>query len=289
MERKKNLENKISIIGGDLRIVNLAKMLAQDGFKVYSYALEKAEELCNFENIKICKNLQEATQNINFVISAIPLSQDGITVTSPFSAIKVTLEDLSKSVKGKKLIAGRLNEVLKKEPSIQSYDLLEIEEYAILNAIATAEGAIQIAMEEFPKTLLGSNILVMGFGRIGKIVAKMLQGIGANVFCEARKSEDLAYIKAYGYTPIKLEELDKSLPQFDIIINNIPVQILNKTKLDLLKKDVLIIDLASKPGGIDFEYAKTKQIKTIWALGLPGKVAPISAAEYIKDVLYHIL
>lgn len=264
-------------------------MLAEDGFEVATYALEKAQELWNIKNIKNCNTLQEATQKSNAVISSIPLSQDGITVTSPFSDSKVNLADLPQNLKGKKFIAGKLNETFEKDQTIESYDILNIEEYAILNAIATAEGAIQIAMEEFPKTLSGSKILVMGFGRIGKIVAKMLQGIGAKVYCEARKNEDLAYIQAYGYIPIKLQDLAQNLPQFDIIINNIPVQILDKTKLDLLKKEVLIIDLASKPGGVDFEYAKAKQIKTIWALALPGKVAPISAAEYIKKTLYNIL
>lgn len=283
------MEKKISIIGGDLRLVNLAKMLAEDGFEVAIYALEKAQELCSIKTIKNCHTLQEATQKSQAIISSIPLSQDGITITAPFSDTKVNLADLVPNLKGKKFIAGKLSESLKQDQTIESYDILDIEEYAILNAIATAEGAIQIAMEEFPKTLSGSRILVMGFGRIGKIVAKMLQGIGANVYCEARKKEDLAYIQAYGYTPIQLEDLAQNLPQFDIIINNIPVQILDKAKLDLLKKEVLIIDLASKPGGVDFEYAKAKQIKTIWALALPGKVAPISAAEYIKKTLYHIL
>ena len=283
------MEKKISIIGGDLRIVNLAKMLAKDELEVYTYALEKAKELENLKNIHKCETLQEVAEKSNVLMSSIPLSQDGITITAPFSSTKVSLEELFPYLKGKKFSAGKLDEKFKLDPSIQSYDLLEIEEYAILNAIATAEGAIQIAMEEFPKTLSGSNILVMGFGRIGKILAKMLQGIGANVYCEARKSEDLAYIKAYGYTPIKLEDLSKNLNQFDIIINNIPVPILDKTNLDLVKKDVLISDLASKPGGVDFEYAKKKEIKTILSLGLPGKVAPISAAEYVKEILYSIL
>lgn len=283
------MEKRISIIGGDLRIVYLAQMLPEEDFEVFSYAQEKVQELKEFKNIHFCDTLQEVVQKANNIVSAIPLSQDGITVTAPFSECKVKLEDLPKVLKGKKFIAGKLNKDFKNDENIQCYDMLEIEEYAILNAIATAEGAIQIAMEEFSKTLSGSNVLVMGFGRIGKIVAKMLQGIGANVSCEARKNEDLAYIQAYGYHPIKLENLAEKLPEFDIIINNIPVQILDKTKLNLIKKDALIIDLASKPGGVDFEYAKTKNIKTIWALGLPGKVAPISAAEYIKTTLQNIL
>lgn len=280
------VEKKISIIGGDLRIVNLAKMMAEDGFEVVTYALEKAEEL---NGLAKGNTLEETIQKSEYIVTSIPLSKDGKIVNTPYSDAKLTVQELHNYLHGKKLISGKLDESFQNDTMIQCYDILEMEEYAILNAIATAEGAIQIAMEEYPRTLLGSNILVMGFGRIGKILAKMLQGIGANVYCEARKEPDLAYIKAYGYTPIHLKELDQHLPKFDIIINNIPVQILDKTRLNLVKKDVLILDLASNPGGIDFEYAKQNNIKTIWALALPGKVAPVSAAEYIRDTIYNIL
>ena len=122
-----------------------------------------------------------------------------------------------------------------------------------------------------------------------KLWQKCCRGCGAKVYCEARKSSDLAYIKAYGYEPIDLKELDSYLSDFEIIVNNIPVQILSAERLNLLKEKTLILDLASKPGGTDFEYAKKKGIKTIWALGLPGKVAPDSCAEYIKDTIYDIL
>ncbi len=280
------VEKKISIIGGDLRIVNLAKMLAEDGFEVITYALEKAEELSNFAK---GETLEETILKSEYIVTSIPLSKDGKIVNTPYSDVKLTIPELRNHLQGKKLISGKLDESFRNDSTIECYDILEMEEYAVLNAIATAEGAIQIAMEEYPKTLSGSNILVMGFGRIGKILAKMLQGIGANVYCEARKEPDLAYIKAYGYKPIHLKSLDEHLPKFDIIINNIPVLVLDENRLNQVKKDVLILDLASNPGGVDFEYAKQNNLKTIWALALPGKVAPVSAAQYIRDTIYNIL
>ena len=283
------MEKIFTIIGGDLRIVNLSKILANDGFYIHTYALENFANL--FDNNKIIQynTFQDAIRQSNFVISSIPLSKDNKTVFSPYSNSTISFKELEQTLIDKTFFSGKIPEIIKENPNIKSIDLLDIEEYAILNCIATAEGAIQIAMEEFPKTLSGSNILVMGFGRIGKILSKMLQGIGAKVYCEARKNTDLAYIKAYGYSPIHLNNLNKNLQKFDIIINTIPVQILDKSNLDLLKKDVLIIDLASNPGGVDFEYAKSKNIKTIWALALPGKVAPVSSAEYIKTTVYSIL
>ena len=99
-------------------------------------------------------------------------------------------------LKGKKLIAGNILDFFKEELSkeeIPYIDLLKREEFAVLNAIATAEGTVQIAMEESQRTVHGSKVLIMGFGRIGKILAKMLDGVGAKVFCEARKDEDIAF------------------------------------------------------------------------------------------------
>ena len=280
------MNNKISIIGGDLRMANLAKLYLEDEVEIATFAIEKAEET---KGCIRCNSLKEAIEHSTIIISSIPLSKDGKYINTPFSDEKIELQEFYEGLSGKILISGNLEERFVNSLDIKTFDLLQMEEYAILNAIPTAEGAIQIAMEEYPKTIFDSNILIMGFGRIGKILAKMLQGIGANVFCEARKKSDLAYIEAYGYQPIDLQELDENLNKFDIIINNIPTMILTTSRLDLLKNDVLIIDLASHPGGVDFEYAKKKNIKTIWALALPGKVAPVSSAEYIKEMIKNIL
>ena len=144
-------------------------------------------------------------------------------------------------------------------------------------------------MEETQRTIHGSNVLVMGFGRIGKVLSKMLDGIGAKVYCEARKHEDIAWIKAYGYEPIHLNDLNENLNKFDVIINTIPFTVLGNERLDLVKKDVVLIDIASNPGGIDRKAAKEKDLKLIWALSLPGKVAPLTSAEFIKETIYHVL
>ena len=117
----------------------------------------------------------------------------------------------------------------------------------------------------------------------------MLKGIGANVYCEARKNVDLAWIRAYGYVPIRLNELNRTLQNYDIVINTIPSMVLDERRLQYLKKECLIIDLASNPGGVDRIASKKLGIKTIWALSLPGKVAPLTSAEFIRDTIYNIL
>lgn len=286
------MKNKIAVIGGDLRIVKLVEMLVKDGYNIQTFALEKAENLHNISKIQMCKSLKETIENADFIIGPIPLTGNNVDINTPFSENKVTLEELTNILEGKRFIAGNIKAELieeMKQKNIEVIDLLKREELVVLNTISTAEGAIQIAMEETIKTIYGSKVLVLGYGKVGKILANMLKGIGANVYCEARKNVDLAWIKAYGYVPVHLSELEKYLSEFDIIINTIPTLILNKERLEKVKKECLIIDLASNPGGVDKAEAKKMGIKTIWALSLPGKVAPLTSAEFIKDTIYNVL
>lgn len=284
------MKKKISVIGGDLRIVKLVEMLTKDGFDITTYALEKAEFLKKID-VKEVSSLEEAANASDIIIGPIPLSSNNVEINTPFSDAKITLEKLANNIEGKKFIAGSIKQDLYKyldNKTVEIIDLLNREELTVLNTISTAEGAIQIAMEESTRTIHGSNVLVLGFGRVGKILANMLNGIGANVYCEARKNVDLAWIKAYGYAPVHLNELNDYLGKMDIIINTIPKVILDKQRLEIVKSEAILIDLASNPGGIDRNESKKKGIKTIWALSLPGKVAPLTSAEFIKETLYNI-
>lgn len=279
--------NKISIVGGDLRIVKLAEMLIEEGVEVFSYGLENADVL----DLNKCESVQEATKKAEIVLGPIPFSSNGKTINTPFGSNKILVEDLINSLSGKTLIAGAIKQDIydiASEKDVKVIDILKREELAVLNAVSTAEGTIKIAIEETPRNLHGSNILVLGFGRIGKILANMLKGVGANVACEARKNSDLAWIKAYGYEPIPISNLKENLDRFDIIINTIPYIILDKDNLENVRKDTLVIDLASNPGGVDKDAIKEKKIKFVWALSLPGKVAPVTSAEFIKETLYNI-
>ena len=172
---------------------------------------------------------------------------------------------------------------------IEIIDIMKREELAVLNTIATAEGTIQIAIENTNKILHGSEVLVLGFGRIGKVLARKLVGLAVKVTCAARKDEDLAWIQAYGYKTTNINNIGENLRQYDIIINTVPHMILTEERLQYVKEDCLLIDLASNPGGIDKKAVKDKKLKFVWALSLPGKVAPITSAEFIKDTIYNIV
>lgn len=280
--------NKITIIGGDLRLVKLSEMLINEGAQVFTYGLEEADKI----ETKKCETLEEAINNSEIVIGPIPFSSNGETINAPFSKEKIQVEEIMELLKGKILVAGSIKSYLYELASkndVKIIDILKREELSVLNAISTAEGAIKIAIEETPKNLHGSNILVLGFGRIGKVLSHMLNGLGAKVACEARKNSDLAWIKAYGYEQIPLPELKENLEKFDIIINTIPYMVLDSDALEKVRDDALVIDLASNPGGVDKAAIKERKIKFVWALSLPGKVAPVTSAEFIKETLYNIV
>lgn len=280
--------NKITIIGGDLRIIKLSEMLVNEGAQVYTYGLENADNI----ETKKCKSLEDAINYADIILGPIPFSSNGDVVNSPFSKEKIKVQDLINLSKGKILIAGSIKQdiyELAESVGVKVVDIMKREELSVLNAISTAEGAIKIAIEETPKNIHGSNVLVMGFGRIGKVLSHMLNGLGAKVSCEARKNSDLAWIKAYGYDAIPIAELNDNLYKFDIIINTIPYILLDRDALEHVKEDALIIDLASNPGGVDRNAVKEKQIKFVWALSLPGKISPVTSAEFIKETLFNVV
>lgn len=283
---------KFAIIGGDLRIIKLAIMLARDQNEIFVYGLEKAEELKNNTNIKYCESIKKAIQEVEIVIGPIPFSSNGKTINMPFSDKEVTIREMMHVINAKVLIAGGITpEVyeMANDEYIEIIDIMKREELAVLNTIATAEGTIQIAIESTNKIIHGSEVLILGFGRIGKVLARKLAGLSAKVTCAARKDEDLAWIQAYGHKATNINTIGENLRQYDIIINTVPHIILNEERLQYVKNECLLIDLASNPGGIDKKAVKDNQLKFVWALSLPGKVAPTTSAEFIKDTIYNIV
>ena len=286
------MSTNFSIIGGDLRIIKLAKMLADDGNKVYTFGMEKAEELKENENIIMCNKLQETVKNSEIVIGPIPFSSNGKEINAPFSDNVISIRELMHVINAKILIAGSITpEVydLANDEYIEIIDIMKREELAVLNTISTAEGTIEIMIANTNKIIHGSKVLILGFGRIGKVLARKLAGLSAKVTCAARKDEDFAWIRAYGHMETNINAIGENLSEYDVIINTIPHLVLTSEKIKYIKEDCLLIDLASNPGGIDKKAAKDKNLKLIWALALPGKVAPVTTAEFIKDTVYNIL
>ena len=287
------MSTSFSIIGGDLRTIKLAKMLANEGNKIYTYGLEKAEELKDNSNIIFTEKISKAIpKDVEVVIGPIPFTSNGVNINAPFGEKEISIREMIHYLEGKILIAGSISPEIydmANDEYIEIIDIMKREELAVLNTISTAEGAIEIAISNTNKIIHGSEVLILGFGRIGKVLARKMAGLSAKVTCAARKDEDLAWIRAYGHKETNINALGENLSQYDIILNTVPHLVLNKERLQYVKKDALLIDLASNPGGIDKKEARELNLKLVWALALPGKVAPVTTAEFIKDTIYNIL
>ncbi len=278
----------VAIVGGDLRFVRLAKILFDKGFKTFVYALSHPDIPAG---VRVAKSLEEIS-NCDYVIGPIPFSRDGKNLFTPLSNLNVSIEMFMEYMTTPYLCLSVLKPNIVEELKLRNLryiDLMEMDEIATLNAIPTAEGAIQYAMQNSEITLDDSKCIVLGFGRCGKILAHKLKGIGANVYVEARSTKDLAFIEAYDYVPIPLKDLKKHLWQFDFIFNTIPVQILDSTHIDACSLDAIYIELASSPGGIDLNYCHNRGVHYVPAPSLPGKVAPKTAAKILYQGLEIIM
>ncbi|MBQ6991956.1 MAG: hypothetical protein IJN50_03470 [Clostridia bacterium] len=164
----------IGFFGGDLRSIKLAELFRKDGYIIYTYGLEKAE--FNEKSIKKT-TLEDFINETTYIFSSIPFSKDNENIYSPFSKEKMNIKEILPKLKNKKIITGAISEKFVEKAKVYNIEIIDIlrnESLRILNAIPTAEGAIQIAMEASERTINGSKILILGFGRIGKILAKML-------------------------------------------------------------------------------------------------------------------
>ncbi len=269
------MKNSILVIGGDSRLFYAAEELIKNGFNVKRCAAEGCEGYT-----------PEKVKEAGVLLLPVPVS-NGENINAPFCKEAISLLQVAKAAGKEKMILG--GKIPKGVFSGTVIDYAEREDFAVLNAVPTAEGALEIAMRETDITVAGSRVLIVGFGRIGKMLCKMFSGVGAAVCATARKPQDIALIKAFGYESAKTAEIGNIISGFDIIINTVPQMVINKECLEKSKKGALFIDTASKPGGIDMNFAEKLGIKALWALSLPGKVAPRTSGKIICDTVLNIL
>ena len=278
--------NTFGVIGGDERMKYLAQSIAADGYPVC---------VCGLEKLGTCRgaaecDLPQLAAKSSVILLPLPATKDGLFLNAPYAENEIRLDDdfarffMHKTVCGGMLQRLTVSSSLWRE--IEPEDYYRREELAVGNAIPTAEGAVGIAIREYPGTINGAKCLITGFGRIGKNLAIILRGMGAEVFCAARKKADLMQMRAFGVQPLTYREISR---RFDLIFNTVPAEVLTSPVLMQQTRDTLIIELASAPGGIDLKRAEELHLHVIDAPSLPGRVAPKTAAEYIKEAVYNIL
>lgn len=283
---------RYAVIGGDSRQVYLANYLLKKGHTVIVYGMRHPQLLKGC--IPAATPSQLITPNTHIILP-LPVTKDGVHLFIPTEEETFTIEELKCLLTSSNLIFGG---VIPKELAsfceyrkIPCYDLMQDSAVAVRNGIATAEGAIAHAIFESSSTLHQSRALVVGYGRCGKVLAHKLAGLGTYVSVAARTPFDLALAESYGFGAIPMNRLKRNIGRFSFIFNTVPAPILTSDLLCKLQSDTIIIDIASVPGGTDFNYAKKHNLCAKLCLGIPGKTAPRSSGEILAEAIlnYHTL
>ena len=271
----------IGIFGGDLRQVFMAESFLNMGYHVYLY---KTLEPLAHENCTILQDPQELFHQCRVLIGPIPLTKDLVSITASHQLDLNTKNITHQLTKNHVLIGGIIPTQITQactEKGVLYFDLMKDESIAILNAIATAEGTLMEAIRNSEINLHGSTALVLGYGRCAKILASKLKGLDANVIVAARSEEALAYAQAAGLRTVSIANMSHILSACDFIFNTIPALILTEACLCHVTPEATIIDIASAPGGVDYEYAMKHNLNAKLCLGLPGKVSPKTSADIL--------
>ena len=283
------MKKSFYIAGGDLRSVYLAKSLIKEGYEVKVFALEGTNLPENAEYIEKIEEFEKAKN----VILPLPCSDREGFLKTAFSKERIKLSEIVEHLqKGSVLMGGLLPEEIvsmAEKRGVSVCDYYFREEFAVRNAALTAEAAAATLMEMLTESISTVPVLVLGHGRIGRLLSAILKALDAKVTVAARRFSELAWIRSEGMTPLEFRLLDGEISKFKVVFNTVPAPVLTKEKLMLMDRNALIIDLASEPCGTDFAAAEELGITAKKALGLPGKFAPKTAGEILKETVLNVL
>ncbi len=275
-----------AIIGGDKRTARVATVLAQRGYNVICFG---TVEIPINNKIYTAHTLQEAIKNAPVIVCGIPFQKDGYLYFEK-KLSPIPLAELQRMLrKHHKVFGGVIPEDFRnvcETRKIGCYDFMQEEPLTIMNAVATAEGAILEALLHQDTQLHLSKTLVLGYGRCAKVLADKLKGLSAQVTVCSEHSQELAYACALGFRTLPLSELPHKIDCFEYIFNTIPAMVLTRPCLEKMQKDSLIIDIASNRVGVDYEAADLLQRAALFCPGLPGKYASLSCAEQLVEFVF---
>lgn len=276
----------VAVVGGDLRQLAVAEALAGTAGRVRTYGLPVSRD----ERVQAAGSLAEALRGATVVILPIGgIGPDGRVRSLPDQPAVLVDKDFWQALDpGIMILAGSMTAAGRQAAAAGGHGLIEyaeLDEIAIPNSIPTAEGALQLAMEEMPITIHGCCCFVLGLGRVGMTTARLFKAVGAETWVVANRPALQARAVEMGCRAIDFGGLLREIHRADLVINTVPSLVVTGPILAETKTGVFLIDLASAPGGIDYQAAEALGRHAKLALGLPGKVAPISAGRILAAAL----
>lgn len=275
---------KILICGGDERSVLLAKLLHGDGHEILCYCLDSAELPvgCRHADSPVCADA---------VILPVPTENAQGLLNAPLGAKPCRIEHiLDGASSGTTVIGGKISAQIKTaaaERGLSVYDYMRCPEFTVKNAAITAEGAVSELMRRTRAALCDMRVLIVGWGRIGKLLINKLSALCPEVYLMSVNSEARALASELGCRGLPPDCPREVLSSFDAVINTAPAQVI--PDLTAFKSSCILLELASSPGGIDEADAKSAGLSLTTLRSLPGRYAPDSAAKAMHSAVYGIL
>ena len=175
----------ISLLGGDKRQEYIADILCENGFTVRKFGLTGATDNC--------VNAEAAIQGADYLFLPVPVTRDGYRLNCDK---EIFISDIIKKIPAScKVFGGKLPPSLKdflNSEKIGYNDYFDDPWYIWENAYISSEGAIHVLMQELDTVIEEANILICGYGRIGKCLSKALKSFGASVTVAARRAEPIS-------------------------------------------------------------------------------------------------
>ena len=266
------------LLGGDSRQLYLSRILAQNGFNVTVH-YDKDSSF----------SMEEAIKNNDVLLCPIPFTKDGISLLSVDETDDLGIGNiLSLLTPEHTLFGGNIPTYVKdfaRDNKIACFDYMDMEDITVKNTIATAEGAIAEAIRLSPGLIHRRQCLVTGFGRCGRTLALKLKGLDGDVTVADRKESQLVLAGSMGFHTCQLSGLFSDLGKYFYIFNTIPASVFEKDSILLMNPEVTIIDIASAPGGVDFNFCKEQGIRAKLCPGLPGIYGPQASAEILFEAI----
>lgn len=281
MKRLKSHFYRFAVLGGDMRQVYLAELLEEKEYQVQRYGLTGGNE-------KESCSLEACLKMAQVVVAPIPFLREGVVFSKNTEKKILPQELLLHTRPGSILFAGGIPkeyEKQAKEKGIICVDYLKDGYTAVKNTIATAEGSLAEAIIRSSGNLTGSNCLVIGYGKCGSTLVSYLKKFSCTVFVADKEEKQRIKAQLFAGRVLENAELPQYLENMQYIFNTAPALVLCRAFLEYVPGDTLILDLASAPGGVDYEAAKQRQLQVLQLPGLPGRYAPYASAKILAEAI----
>ena len=177
--------------------------------------------------------------------------------------------------------------IMLEDRNIRNINMMDDEDFGRSNAYLTAEGTLMYIIKIMTKSVLNCNILIIGYGRVGSEMVKVLLNNDVNVLVATDNKEEQEIASEFTNYVSTIKDSYNKLHNMCVIVNTVPAKILPDDKIELINKDSLIIDLSSS-GGMNHKLIRAKGIKCEHLLGVPSKVVPYTAGQMVRDYIYDV-